>query len=160
LEAVYQMKKENELMKDCSWWRKVLFYISPSFFLILFIVVWQLVSSTGKTMLPTPYQTLVRFVKVWGSTIAKQPMIVHVWVSIRRILISLAIAISLGIPFGVLLGWNDTFRAICKPLFEMIRPIPPISLVPLITLWFGTGEGSRIIIIALVNIFGTRESRI
>ena len=70
-------------------------------------------------------------------------------VSMRRILGALLVAVLVGVPFGVALGWNKVFRAIFKPLFEIIRPVPPIAWVPLITLWFGTGEIPRMIIIFL-----------
>ena len=47
------------------------------------------------------------------------------------------------------MGWNQTFRAIVRPLFEAIRPIPPIAWIPLITMWFGIYELPKIIIIFL-----------
>lgn len=46
-------------------------------------------------------------------------------------------------------GLEQTFRAIFKPLFEVIRPVPPIAWVPLFTLWFGTSEFSRVAIITM-----------
>jgi ABC-type nitrate/sulfonate/bicarbonate transport system permease component len=67
----------------------------------------------------------------------------------KRILTALGISIVIGVPFGVAMGWNRLFRAIFKPLFEIIRPVPPIAWVPLFTLWFGTGEGSRVMIIIM-----------
>lgn len=136
----YQAKQKNLILQ-------FLHYISPSFFIILFVVLWQIVAVNGKTMLPTPFETLKRLLVVWSSSIAKVPMIVHVGISVRRIVLAILLAVGFGVPFGVALGWNNTFRAIFKPIFEILRPIPPISLVPLVTLWFGTGEISRIIII-------------
>ncbi len=141
--------RSNPLLKDKSLAYKLFYYISPYIALILFFVLWQKVAISGKILLPTPFETLERLVTVWTSTIAKQPMIVHVAVSMRRILGALLVAVLVGVPFGVALGWNKVFRAIFKPLFEIIRPVPPIAWVPLITLWFGTGEIPRMIIIFL-----------
>lgn len=139
--------KENYLLKTRNWLKRIAYYLSPSLLIIVFVLFWHMFAVSGRTLLPTPFATLERLVVVWSSTIAKVPMIVHVGISIRRIVLAIILAVLLGVPFGVGLGWNSTFRAIFKPIFEIIRPIPPISLVPLITLWFGTGETSRIIII-------------
>ena len=72
---------------------------------------------------------------------------VHIWVSLRRVLIAFFFAIVLGVGLGVGLGWSKTFNAVVDPIFEMLRPIPPIAWIPLIILWFGIGETSKIIIV-------------
>ena len=142
-------RKANPLLAGKSLYYKVFYKISPALLLIAFTLLWHFVAASGRTMLPTPYETLERLIVIWGSTIAKQPMIFHVWISMRRILSALIISIVVGIPFGIAMGWNGLFRAIFKPVFEIIRPVPPIAWVPLVTLWFGTGEPSRVIIIIM-----------
>lgn len=142
-------RNANPLLEGKSLAYKVFYYVSPCLLLILFVVLWQLVAVSGKTLLPTPYETLNRLVHVWSGTIAKRPMIYHVWMSMRRILTALVVSVAVGVPFGVAMGWNKTFRAVFKPLFEIIRPVPPIAWVPLFTLWFGTGENSRVMIIIM-----------
>ena len=87
--------------------------------------------------------------RLWTADIARLPMIAHVGISMQRILGALGFAVVTGVPFGVALGWNKKFRAIFKPIFEIIRPVPPIAWVPLVTLWVGTGEIPRMIIIFL-----------
>ena len=139
--------KNNLLIQNKSLGYKILHYLSPSFVLIAFMLLWHMTAVGGETMLPTPVATLRRLATIWTSIIAREPMIVHVWVSIRRILTALGVALLFGVPFGVTLGWNKTFRAIFMPVFEIIRPIPPISWVPLLTLWLGTGEIPRVAII-------------
>ena len=142
------MKNEkNPLLKNKSVPFLIFYYVAPYIALVLFVLLWQSVATSGRTMLPTPMETMRRLVTVWSSKIAKQPMIFHVLISVKRIVVALLAAVALGVPFGVALGWNKTFRAICKPIFEIIRPIPPIAWVPLVTLWFGTGELPRILII-------------
>jgi len=126
---------------------RMFYYISPALALVAFLVLWHIVAVSGKTLLPTPFDTFQRLIIVWGTTISHQPMIAHVAISVQRIVIALAVAVLFGVPFGVALGWNKTFRAIFKPVFEIIRPVPPIAWVPLVTLWFGTGEIPRMIII-------------
>ena len=67
----------------------------------------------------------------------------------RRVLTALIFSVFVGVPFGIAMGWSRTFRAVFKPLFEVIRPVPPIAWVPLFTLWFGTDEFSRVAIITM-----------
>jgi ABC-type nitrate/sulfonate/bicarbonate transport system permease component len=137
----------NPLLKGKSVPYRIFYYTSPYYALVLFFLFWQIIAASGRTMLPAPSEALRRLVTVWSTTIANQPMIVHVGVSTQRIVISLLAAVVFGVPFGVALGWNKTFRAIFKPIFEIIRPVPPIAWVPLVTLWFGTGEVPRMLII-------------
>ena len=50
------------------------------------------------------------------------------------------VATVLGIIVGIAIGTSRYAEAIIKPLFELIRPIPPIAWIPLVILWFGVGE--------------------
>ena len=76
-------------------------------------------------------------ISMWGHTL----------MSLRRVGLGLLFATLIGIPFGTFIGWNSTFRALFQPLFEMIRPIPPLAWVPLITVWFGIGETPKVILV-------------
>lgn len=122
-------KMGNPLWDNRKFIYKIFYYISPCFLLIIFVVLWQTVAVSGKTILPTPYEVLDRLLTVWTGEIAKKPMIYHVGISVGRILTALIIAVIVGVPFGVAMGWNKTFCAIFKPLFEVIRPVPPIDIV-------------------------------
>jgi taurine transport system permease protein len=121
-------------------------YLQYTVGLIGFLVVWQVLAvNTG--LVPTPFETLQRLGTVWATPVAKVSMISHVLISMQRVFLALLVAIVVGIPLGVMLGWNRKFRAVIWPIFETIRPVPPIALIPLITLWMGTGEFSRVFII-------------
>ena len=61
---------------------------------------------------------------------------------------------TFGIAFGVLIGWNKTCKAALTPLFNAFRAIPPLAWIPLITIWLGTGEFPKILIV----IFGSLAS--
>lgn len=136
-------------MEDTSVLYRVFYYIGPYVLIAAFILLWQTAASTGKTLLPSPGAALNRLITIWSGKVAKHPMIYHVWVSMRRVLCALLFSIVVGVPFGIAMGWNKTFRAIFKPIFETIRPVPPIAWVPLFTLWFGTKEFSRVAIITM-----------
>lgn len=115
--------------------------------LALFVVAWVILSSAEGTMLPTPAETFTRFCKVMVDPISKATLPIHIWVSLRRVLIAFVFAVTIGISLGVALGWNVKFNAFFGPLFEIIRPIPPIAWIPMIIIWFGIGETAKIVIV-------------
>jgi ABC-type nitrate/sulfonate/bicarbonate transport system permease component len=53
----------------------------------------------------------------------------------------------LAIPIGLAMGYNRTINAALVPIFGFFRPIPPIAFIPLMILWFGIGETSKILLI-------------
>lgn len=67
---------------------------------------------------------------------------------VRRILPGFAIGVSLGILIGVLMSMNRVGRAIFEPIVEILRPLPPLALIPLLILWLGIGYITQIILIA------------
>lgn len=77
----------------------------------------------------------------------------HIGVSFVRIFIGFFITIILAIPMGILFGINKKVYACFKPILEFLRHTPPLALVPMLILWFGIGEKSKIIIIILASFF-------
>ena len=73
----------------------------------------------------------------------------HVLWSLSRVLVGFAAGSLLGIVLGVTMGWYKPVEAFFRPLFEMIRPIPPIAWIPLAILWFGLGEMTKYFLIFL-----------
>lgn len=67
---------------------------------------------------------------------------------IRRILPGFAIGVSLGMLIGVLMAMNRVGRAIFEPIVEVLRPLPPLALIPLLILWLGIGYITQILLIA------------
>ena len=62
-------------------------------------------------------------------------------------MIAFLLAAVIGIPLGVLMGFNKTANAIVRPIFEFFKPMPPIAWISISILWFGIGEASKIFII-------------
>jgi len=73
----------------------------------------------------------------------------HLAASLTRILIALLAAVIVGIPVGIAMGLSPTVRGILDPLIELYRPIPPLAYLPLMIIWFGIGETSKILLIYL-----------
>lgn len=116
-----------------------------------FLIVWEVsVSFTmlGK-LLPGPADVMYRFFGSFVNPIGKYSILVHTLFSLSRVLIGFAIGASFGIVLGVLMGRYKIIKAIFMPLYEMIRPIPPIAWIPLAILWFGIGETTKWFLIFL-----------
>lgn len=125
-----------------------------------FFVLWQLVVSfTGiGDFLPGPVETIseffIRFVKPYG----KVTLLVHIWSSLRRILIGYVIAATVAIVLGLIMGTYRIADAIIMPLFNLIRPIPPIAWIPLAILWFGIGDASKYFLIFLATFLSVLQN--
>jgi NitT/TauT family transport system permease protein len=57
------------------------------------------------------------------------------------------LAVAIGIPLGLLMGWFRWLDAVVTPLFDALRFVAPIAWVPFAALWFGTGIGGPVLII-------------
>lgn len=113
----------------------------------LLIIAWSAFSRTHGDYLPGPVKVVEKYISTIDNPVAKLSMFGHAWASLKRVVQGLFYAILIGIPFGTMIGWNKTFRAIFQPIFELIRPIPPLAWVPLITVWFGIYETPKIILV-------------
>ncbi|MBK4726211.1 taurine ABC transporter permease TauC [Pantoea agglomerans] len=73
----------------------------------------------------------------------------HLGASLTRIVIALVAATLIGVPVGIFMGLNNTVCGILDPLIELYRPVPPLAYLPLMVIWFGIGETSKILLIYL-----------
>lgn len=74
---------------------------------------------------------------------------IHIWESLKLALIGYVAAAVIGVPLGLLLGYYRTFDRLINPIFEIIRPIPPIAWIPLSVIWLGIGTTAKCFIIFL-----------
>jgi len=74
-------------------------------------------------------------------------LLVNVWSSLLIALSGFGLAIAIGIPLGWLMGWYKAFDAFMRPIFEIIRPIPPVSWIPLSIVWMGIGLKAKAFIV-------------
>jgi NitT/TauT family transport system permease protein len=79
----------------------------------------------------------------------------HITTSIRRVAIAFALATSLGVPVGLLLGWSPRFRDYVFPVLEVLRPIPILAWVPLAIIMFSGSETPVVFLTFLASFFAT-----
>ncbi|MFC5694811.1 taurine ABC transporter permease TauC [Pseudomonas sp. GCM10022186] len=116
------------------------------------LLAWWGVTSAGliePLFLPSP-QAIAR--KGW-TLLAQGYMDASLWqhlgASLGRIGLALLAAVLSAIPLGVAIGRNRIARGIFDPLIEFYRPIPPLAYLPLIVIWCGIGELSKVLLIYL-----------
>jgi NitT/TauT family transport system permease protein/sulfonate transport system permease protein len=119
--------------------------------IIGFLIVWELVArfTSAKMFLPPASVIVQAFLTSLVVPIGKYTMLMHIGVSLYRVLVAFSIATIAGVLLGVFMGYSKTFEAIFKPLFEFVRPIPPLAWIPMSILWFGIGDASKWFIIFL-----------
>lgn len=112
------------------------------------IVIWQIASSTGilnASILPPPTKLAVTFRDiVLDGSLAK-----NVLVSLRRVALGYALGAVLGIILGIAVGLSPIVEKLLFPIIEIMRPIPILAWVPVLILWAGIGESSKVITIAI-----------
>ena len=138
--------------------------------LVLFLIVWQIGSTSG-AWLGTPLPVI--------GAIPSPDLVVHAWAqlitdpgywqswmwSALRVSLGFAAAALVGIPFGLALAANATFRGVAFPVFELLRPIPPLAWVPASIIFWPTQELSIAFVIFLggfytivLNVIGGAEA--
>lgn len=127
-------------------------YISP----ILFFLAWQMIVDMGivpRDLLASPTQIVkLFFLKLTQSDPDGALLSTHLWVSLQEALYGYILALAIGVPLGLLMGWFYTIEGLARPLFEMIRPIPAVAWIPLTIFWFGIGLSGKVFIIWLSGI--------
>lgn len=71
----------------------------------------------------------------------------HVIASLFRVTWGYLLAVALGIPLGLALGWFRRGERALNPLLQLLRPISPLAWIPIAILWFGVGDAAAIFII-------------
>ncbi|HYE83757.1 MAG TPA: ABC transporter permease [Clostridia bacterium] len=112
------------------------------------IIFWQIIVTLIKAEnFPPPTKVFSEFLKDFISPIGKYTLLGHIGWSLSRVLVGYCAAAVLGISIGLFMGWSKFFRALFKPVFDLLRPIPPIAWIPLSILWFGIGEKPKYFLI-------------
>lgn len=117
------------------------------------LLVWWGVTAQGliaPLFLPPPQQVLRKLLEIAGPQgFMDATLWQHLSASLTRMLIALFFAALTGIPVGIAMGLSPAIRGLLDPLIELYRPVPPLAYLPLMVIWFGIGETSKILLIYL-----------
>lgn len=118
----------------------------------IFLLVWAWVAHAGVF----PEQLLVSPLKVVQTFLAlleSGELAEHLYASLSRLFIGFAIGGAAGLVFGALMARSHWLERLTAPLFQVLRQLPSVALIPMFILIFGVGETFKIVIVAKACFF-------
>lgn len=114
------------------------------------LAIWDpIVRLSGSTLFPTPWDVLLGIVELMQQGL----LFKYIVASLFRVTWGFALAVLVGVPFGLLLGWFRHAQAAFNPMIQALRPISPIAWIPVAILWFGVSDAAPIFLIFLASVF-------
>jgi len=122
--------------------------------LIAFFGIWELITDVLKIfpsyLLPSPVSVVKAFInKLYDPHPDGATLLSDALTSLRVVVIGYLIGGTVGTLLGIFMAWNKRFDWFAKPLFDLIRPIPPVAWIPVMLLLLGIGVTAKSCIIAL-----------
>ena len=120
--------------------------------IVLLLLLWWLVTAQqwiDPLFLPAPWMVFERLQDLLATGYMGIDLWKHISASLGRIGLALVFAVITAIPVGIAIGRNRWVRGILDPIIEFYRPIPPLAYLPLIVIWCGIGELSKVLLIYL-----------
>src|SRR6266540_769731 len=123
----------------------------------LFFTCWDgSVRLSGSDLFPKPIEVVRGILEL----AEKGLLLKYIVASLFRVTCGFALAVALGVPFGLLLGWYGRAFQAFNPMIQMLRPISPIAWIPVAILWFGVDDRAPIFLIFLASVFPITVSAI
>ncbi|HEV8474816.1 MAG TPA: ABC transporter permease [Methylomirabilota bacterium] len=120
------------------------------------VLAWEAVTALGLVtpfVLPSPAALVRELGTLAARGYAQKPLSEHVLASLARTLVGLGAGLAVGIPLGLWMGMSRVVSAVLSPVFAFLRPIPPIAFIPLMILYFGIGEFSKVVLIFMAALY-------
>lgn len=116
-------------------------------------LLWWLATHRGwvpPLFLPAPEAVYKAFLDAWAGNIqGGQPLLEHLKWSAIRVFGAFALAVLTAVPVGIAMGVSRIARGLFDPPIEFYRPLPPLAYLPLIVIWLGIDEASKVLLIYL-----------
>ena len=110
------------------------------------LLIWDFFARVvGINGLPPPLDSLRELPAILGDP----ESLLNILDSLKRMAIGFSLAVAFAVPVGLLMGRSRLVAAFFNPLFMMIYPVPKAALMPIIMLWLGVGDVSKILVIFL-----------
>jgi taurine transport system permease protein len=116
------------------------------------LAIWSLATWLGwikPLFLPSPWAIAQKLLQISVDGYANYTLLQHVGISVARVFGALLLACVLAIPIGLAMGMSRVMRGAFDPPIEFYRPVPPLAYLPLMIIWFGIGELSKVLLIFL-----------
>ncbi len=124
--------------------------VLPLVVAVILLFAWDTaVRVSGSHLFPKP-------IDVWWGLVElgrKGLLVKYIVASLFRVTLGFTLAVLVGVPFGLLLGWFRHAAEAFNPLIQGLRPISPIAWIPLAILWFGISDAAPVFLIFLASVF-------
>lgn len=128
--------------------KKLLWFISP----IVFLILWEILSRSGLVsiaLFPPPSTVAIALWQMIISGTLFSDLTDSLW----RLITGLFLGSLFGIAIGLSTGRNKVLEKIFSPIIQILRPLPPVAIIPLVIVWFGIDNGAKIFSIAFAVFF-------
>lgn len=103
--------------------------------------------------MPSPAKLLDTFIYKLGNKNPDDGLLhEHILVSLQEALLGFLMGIGIGVPIGISMAWFKKVDLFFKPLFDLIKPIPPVGWVPVMLALFGLGIMSKVTVIFIASV--------
>jgi len=127
---------------------KILSIIKMLIIPIILVVLWQISGENGwikTSAISTPLKIWKKFITLLGNGTLQE----NILISLQRIFLGFIIGSVVGIVLGILIGAFKRANDYLRLLLDLLRPIPVIVWIPILILWVGIGEETKVIVIAI-----------
>jgi NitT/TauT family transport system permease protein/taurine transport system permease protein len=119
---------------------------------IVFVVIWQLVTDVFKIfppyIIPSPWEVILAFIRKLTNPMPEgATLLSHIWGSLQLALTGFFLGTAIGVPLGIFSAWYKKVDLFVRPIFDLIRPIPPVAWIPFMILLLGIGFIAKVPII-------------
>jgi NitT/TauT family transport system permease protein len=124
---------------------------------LFFLIGWDAVVRISRSdIFPKPLDVARGIIEL----VQKGLLFKYIVASLFRVTIGFGLAVLIGVPAGLLLGWFARAFQAFNPMIQMLRPISPIAWIPVAILWFGITDVAPIFLIFLASVFPITVSSI
>jgi ABC-type nitrate/sulfonate/bicarbonate transport system permease component len=124
--------------------------------IVTFLLLWSLVSGAvvvlklfNPIFLPGPWVVIGTVVEM----AVKGQLWVHLGATLERVAVGFTTGAALALGLGIVAGHLRVVRNVVEPIVELLRPIPPLAVLPLFIVWIGIGETSKVGFITYATFF-------
>lgn len=118
---------------------------------LLWLAIWAWLTRDGgpvpELFFPSPADVLDRLIMFWSRPYIGSTLMGHIFSSLSIVLAGWILGGVIGVPLGIAMAWWTRLKWIVFPVFQLIRPVPPLAWIPLTLLWIGIGDAARIFVV-------------
>lgn len=116
------------------------------------LVAWELTTHFqvfSRVLIPSPLAVVQEAALLWSNG----TLLGDIGASLLQVAVGFAISLAIALPFGVALARSQVVRQLLAPGLEIIRPVPPVAILPMVVLWFGISNAAAWAVVAFGAFF-------